>query len=163
MPLSYLLRLEHSRLPMHVTDAQDVRRVSVLKATGLVEAEIDPAFDRGGSYRLAQAALVFQITDEGYAEIASMRSGGRGGAPVPPASAKPKALAPFDYLRSIENSPFPLRVESAEEIHCVETLKKAGLVDATVSPVFTRKQSSEPQGLAVVKRITPLGRVQLGR
>lgn len=39
---------------MHVTDAQDVRRVSVLKATGLIEAAIDPAFDTGlGSYRLA--------------------------------------------------------------------------------------------------------------
>jgi hypothetical protein len=73
VPLTYLLHLEHVRLPLHVTDAQDVRRVSVLKATGLVEAEIDPAFDPGGNYRLAQAALVVCITDDGHAEIESLR------------------------------------------------------------------------------------------
>ena len=120
MPLRYLLHLEHANLPMHVTDAQDVRRVSVLKATGLIEAAIDPAFDTDhGSYRLAQAALVVCITEEGHAEIEKLR-GHRGG--TDPASRRKKAktrLEPLDYLRAIERSAFPLRVEDPQEISCV--------------------------------------------
>lgn len=169
VPLTYLLQLEHARLPLHVTDAQDVRRVSVLKATGLVEAEIDPAFDPGGNYRIAQAALVVCITEDGHAEIASLRSRKRAGkgsrvsskqAPPPPKPKGPDALA---YLYSIEKVSFPLRVENHDEINCIEALKQAGFVDATISPAFTWKDSTEPRELAIVRRITPLGRAQLKR
>jgi hypothetical protein len=170
VPLTYLLHLEHARLPLHVTDAQDVRRVSVLKATGLVEAEIDPAFDPGGNYRLAQAALVVCITDDGHAEIASMRSRKRGAkisrasAPQPPQPpARPKGPDALAYLHRIAGASFPLRVDNHDEINCIETLKQAGFVDAAISPAFTWKDSSEPQELAIVRRITPLGRAQLKR
>ncbi|MFS2165552.1 hypothetical protein [Variovorax sp. Varisp62] len=160
MPLSYLLQLEHARLPMHVTDAQDVRRVSVLKATGLIEASIDPAFDTGGSYRLAQAALVVCITDEGHAEIGNLR--GRGKAAAAPRSAR-TGLEPLDYLRTIERSTFPLRVQDPQEIDCIEALKQAGFIDAAISPALAWKSGSEPQELAVIRRITPFGRAQLAR
>ncbi|MFS2206337.1 hypothetical protein ACCD11_17425 [Variovorax sp. Varisp36] len=160
MPLSYLLQLEHARLPMHVTDAQDVRRVSVLKATGLIEASIDPAFDTGGSYRLAQAALVVCITDEGHAEIGNLRGRGRVGAAPKIARAGPE---PLDYLRAIERSTFPLRVQDPQQINCIEALKQAGFVDAAISPALAWKSSSEPQELAVIRRITPFGRAQLAR
>jgi len=168
VPLTYLLHLEHARLPLHVTDAQDVRRVSVLKATGLVEAEIDPAFDPGGNYRLAQAALVVCITEDGHAEIASMRSRKRAGketraAPKQSPPPKPKGPDALAYLRSIEGASFPLRVENHDEINCIEALKQAGFVDATISPALTWKDSTEPRELAIVRRITPLGRAQLKR
>ncbi|WP_432732015.1 hypothetical protein [Variovorax sp. W6] len=148
---------------MHVTDAQDVRRVSVLKATGLIEAAIDPAFDTGlGSYRLAQAALVVCITEEGHAEIDKLR-GGRGS--VGAASGKAKTgLEPLDYLRTIERSAFPLRVEDPQEIGCVGVLKQAGFVDAAISPELAWKDTDgSPQELAVIRRITPFGRAQLAR
>jgi hypothetical protein len=164
VPLSYLLHLEHARLPMHVTDAPDVRRVSVLKATGLIEASIDPAYDTGhGSYRLAQAALVVCITEEGHAEIDRLR--GRDGIDASSRKAsKAKNLEPLDYLRAIERSAFPLRVEDRQEIGCIEALKQAGFVDAVISPALAWKDAGgEPQELAVIKRITPFGRAQLAR
>lgn len=146
---------------MHVTDAQDVRRVSVLKATGLIEASIDPACDTGGSYRLAQAALVVCITDEGHAEIGNLRGRGKAGAAAPKiARAGPE---PLDYLRTIERSTFPLRVQDPQEIDCIEALKQAGFVDAAISPALAWKSGSEPQELAVIRRITPFGRAQLAR
>ena len=145
---------------MHVTDAQDVRRVSVLKATGLIEASIDPAFDTGGSYRLAQAALVVCITDEGHAEIGNLRGRGRVGAAPKIARAGPE---PLDYLRAIERSTFPLRVQDPQQINCIEALKQAGFVDAAISPALAWKSSSEPQELTVIRRITPFGRAQLAR
>jgi hypothetical protein len=163
VPLSYLLHLENARLPMHVTDARDVRRVSVLKATGLIEAAIDPAYDTAqGSYRLAQAALVVCITDEGHAEIERLR--GREGSGATPKKASKSKLEPLDYLRAIERSAFPLRVEDRQEIGCVEALKQAGFVDAVISPALAWKDAGgEPQELAVIKRITPFGRAQLAR
>jgi hypothetical protein len=143
---------------MHVTDAQDVRRVSVLKATGLIEAAIDPAFDPGGNYRLAQAALIICITDDGHAEIEKMRAG-RSEAPRQPADMK--GIEPLDYLRRIKDASFPLRVEDHEEINCIEALKLAGFVDAAISAALMWKGSDHPQELAIVKRITPLGRARL--
>jgi hypothetical protein len=145
---------------MHVTDAHDVRRVSVLKATSLIEASIDPAFDPGGNYRLAQAALVVCITDEGHAEIARMRGRGDEG---PPKVAKKKSLEPMAYLNRIEHASFPMRVEEPEEINCIEALKQAGFVDASISPALNWKDSSTPRELAVVRRITPFGRAALVR
>ncbi|RQO53754.1 hypothetical protein DBV14_13295 [Variovorax sp. KBW07] len=148
---------------MHVTDAHDVRRVSVLKATSLIEASIDPAFDPGGNYRLAQAALVVCITDEGYAEIARMRGHGDETPSKPPKPAKKKSLEPMAYLHRIEHSPFPLRVEEPEEINCIEALKQAGFVDASISPALNWKDGSAPRELAIVRRITPFGRAALVR
>ncbi|WP_409173123.1 hypothetical protein [Variovorax sp. H27-G14] len=153
--------MEHVRLPMHVTDAQDVRRVSVLKATGLIEATIDPAFDPGGNYRLAQAALIVCITDEGHGEIQKLRGGSVADTH---AQAQPtQGLDPLDYLRGIKGATFPLRVEDHEEINCVEALKQAGYVDASISAALIWKGSGTPQELAIVRRITPLGRAQLVR
>ncbi|WP_256329278.1 hypothetical protein [Variovorax sp. YR634] len=139
-----------------------MRRVSVLKATGLIEAAIDPAFDTGGSYRLAQAALVVCITDEGHAEIDNLRGRNASNTDAPPKPAR-TGIEPMHYLRMIERSTFPLRVDDAQEINCIEALKQAGFVDAAISPVLAWKDSREPQELAVIRRITPFGRAQLAR
>lgn len=147
---------------MHVTDAQDVRRVSVLKATGLIEAAIDPAFDPGGNYRLAQAAMIVCITDEGHSEIERIRTRCTEDHEQEQAVRK-RGPDPLEYLRGIRNASFPLRVEDHEEINCVEALKQAGYVDASISAALIWKGSGTPQELAIVRRITPLGRAQLGR
>ena len=39
MPLFLLLRLHRVQLPVRVTDPEEVRQVSLLVATGLIEAE----------------------------------------------------------------------------------------------------------------------------
>jgi hypothetical protein len=40
MPYLFLMRLLHLQLPVRITDPEDIRAVSVLVATGLIEAEI---------------------------------------------------------------------------------------------------------------------------
>lgn len=40
MPLLFLMRLQQVQLPVRVADPEEVRYVSVLLATGLIEAEI---------------------------------------------------------------------------------------------------------------------------
>ena len=72
MPLFYLLSLQHVALPKVVTRSEDVQHVSVLKATGLIEAEIAPALDLAGKYNVARTAVVTRITEDGHAEINRM-------------------------------------------------------------------------------------------
>lgn len=68
---------------------------------------------------------------------------------------------PMDYLRRIEAATFPLRVEDSTDINNVAVLKAAGLVEAELEDA----PSSDPASreVAVVQRITPLGRVTLER
>jgi hypothetical protein len=70
LPLDYLLRLSQCTLPAIVDQAEEVRSISILKATGMVKAEIAPAQTDGGAYTRALVAIVMCITGEGYAEIA---------------------------------------------------------------------------------------------
>ncbi|WGT65611.1 hypothetical protein [Variovorax paradoxus] len=74
MPLSlfYLLHLQSVALPKVVTRPEDVQYASVLKATGLIEADIAPASDAGGKYHVARTATITRITEEGLAEISKM-------------------------------------------------------------------------------------------
>jgi len=69
MPLFFLLSLLNVQLPKAVTRPEEVLHVSVLKATGLIEAEIAPAMDAAGKYNVARTAVVTCITEEGMAEI----------------------------------------------------------------------------------------------
>lgn len=69
MPLLYLLYLQTAALPKVVTRPEDVQYVSVLTATGLIEADIAPASDPGGKYHVARTATVTRITEDGLEEI----------------------------------------------------------------------------------------------
>jgi hypothetical protein len=71
MPLLFLMRLLHAQLPVQVVEPEEIRKVSVLMATGLIEAEIE-ALQPAGLYAKASFATVEGITDEGLAEIAKM-------------------------------------------------------------------------------------------
>jgi len=74
MPLSFLMSLQYVSLPKKVVTPEDVRHVSILKATGLIEAEIAPALDDSGKYKNAHGAIVLRITEDGAAEIQRMRT-----------------------------------------------------------------------------------------
>jgi hypothetical protein len=69
MPLFLLLRLHRVQLPVRVTDPEEVRQVSMLLATGLVEAEF-AAIKSRARQAVWQVATVTRITEEGFAEIA---------------------------------------------------------------------------------------------
>ncbi|MDR6890909.1 MULTISPECIES: hypothetical protein [Variovorax] len=72
MPYLFLMRLMHLQLPARITDPEDLQAVSVLLATGLIEAEIQTSRPTG-RYAASRAATVFRITEAGYAELRSMR------------------------------------------------------------------------------------------
>ncbi|TWD85844.1 hypothetical protein FB547_105356 [Variovorax beijingensis] len=71
MPLLFLMRLQHVQLPVRVADPEEIRCVSVLLATGLIEAEIR-ALRSSARYAASQVATVICITEDGLAEIAKM-------------------------------------------------------------------------------------------
>ncbi|MDQ0569932.1 hypothetical protein QFZ42_001766 [Variovorax paradoxus] len=71
MPLLFLMRLLHTPLPVRVVLPEEVRAVSVLVATGLIEAEI-AALKSTSPYAASSMATVQRITDEGLSEIARM-------------------------------------------------------------------------------------------
>ncbi|MET3443503.1 ribosomal protein L40E [Variovorax paradoxus] len=72
MHLLFLLRLQHVELPTEVVRPEEIKHVSVLKATGLIEAEIAPAIDPSGKFNVARTAIVTAITDDGITEIAKL-------------------------------------------------------------------------------------------
>jgi hypothetical protein len=71
MPLSFLMRLLHTQLPVQVVEPEEIRDVSVLIATGLIEAKIT-LFEPASPYTRASMATVTGITEEGFAEIAKL-------------------------------------------------------------------------------------------
>jgi hypothetical protein len=73
MPILLLLRLQRVHLPVRVTDPKEVRQVSMLVATGLVEAEFETIRTRA-RYAVWHVATVTRITQEGMAEIAAASS-----------------------------------------------------------------------------------------
>ena len=68
MPLYFLMRLQHLPLPLRVETRKEIKLVSVLKATGLIEAEIHP-LESTESYAPSQVATVICITEQGMAEL----------------------------------------------------------------------------------------------
>lgn len=73
MPLLFLMRLALVDLPLKVFRPEEIMHVSVLKATGLIEAEFTPPLRSNGKYVPTQTAIVICITDEGMAELERMR------------------------------------------------------------------------------------------
>lgn len=67
---------------------------------------------------------------------------------------------PMDFLRRIEDASFPLAMRSESEIQCAAVLAAAELVEVVLPP-----SGSEGAGkrIAVILRITPLGRAELNR
>ncbi|MGJ7499446.1 hypothetical protein ACSFBF_03715 [Variovorax sp. ZT5P49] len=153
MPLTLLLRLLHEKFPVTLTADPDIRNASVLLATGLIEAEFH--FDHFG-YQQYESAVVFAITDEGHAEIASLQTGH-----VAAAEGQKWPVMPLDYLRKIGNSVFPLRVDDPTEINSVAVLNAAGMVEATLPPACRARQTHQKFKQAVVLRVTPLGQTAL--
>lgn len=85
LPLWFLLQMEHECFPLKIADPVEIRYVSVLTATGLVQAEIE-ALEATKRYAVSRRAIVFGITNEGRAEIARIW-----GTPAPTATSMLRA------------------------------------------------------------------------
>ena len=73
MPLLFLMKLQHVRLPIRITYPEEMRHVTVLLATGLIEATIVAVQGASAKYNTSPlVATVHRITNEGYKEIAGM-------------------------------------------------------------------------------------------
>jgi hypothetical protein len=70
MPLLFLMRLQHVQLPIRVASPEEIRNVSVLQATGLIEADI--GWLGATQCTAIRVATVVRITEAGLAEIAKM-------------------------------------------------------------------------------------------
>jgi hypothetical protein len=80
IPLSFLIRLQHEELPVLVAEPEEIRHVSVLSATGLIDANI-PAFRPTARYTSPRLVTVVRITEEGRAWLTEL-----GEAPKPVAT-----------------------------------------------------------------------------
>jgi hypothetical protein len=67
MPMDFLREIEKAEFPLPVEDFTDVNNVAVLKAAGLIEAEMIEAVDGDPD---TTCAVVVRITPEGYAALA---------------------------------------------------------------------------------------------
>jgi hypothetical protein len=69
MPIEYLLEIEHAPFPLRVKQPDAIRSIAVLKAVGLVEADIYPPLDLRARFGDYQLAVVSGITPQGRAEL----------------------------------------------------------------------------------------------
>lgn len=67
MPMDFLRRIEDAEFPLAVEDFKDVNNAAVLKAAGLIEAELVEAVDGDPD---TCCALIKRITPEGRAALA---------------------------------------------------------------------------------------------
>lgn len=70
MPMDFLRRIEKAQFPLTVEDVTDVNNAAVLRAAGLIEAEIVEAVDGDPD---TCCAIVKGITSEGRAALAGSR------------------------------------------------------------------------------------------
>lgn len=69
MPIEYLLEIENAPLPFRVNEPGAIKFIAVLKAVGLVEAEIYPPLDLRARFGDYQSAVVSAITLQGREEL----------------------------------------------------------------------------------------------
>ncbi|MDM0010600.1 hypothetical protein QTI51_37750 [Variovorax sp. J22G73] len=67
MPMDFLRRIERAEFPLTVERFADVNNVAVLRAAGLVEAELVEAVEGDPD---TTCAIVLRITPEGHAALA---------------------------------------------------------------------------------------------
>lgn len=157
-PISYLIWLQNKRLPVSASTTPEIRHVSVLKAAGLVEASIVGPADSRGRYWPAVEAVVLRITDHGLDVIREHLMPRCSTSAVPVDEGKVAVM----YLRSIEDGPFPVRVEDSNAVRHLVLLKAAGYVEANFSE--THRLADDDRGRsahATILCITPLGRGEL--
>ncbi|MFM9926911.1 hypothetical protein VLK31_28270 [Variovorax sp. H27-G14] len=70
MPLKFLRDIALRSFPVYVTDREVMKRVAVLKATGLIEADISPPLLMSDRFSPHEVAVISHITIAGHVELA---------------------------------------------------------------------------------------------
>ena len=78
MAMELLKRLAASRLPVTVQSDEDIDRVMILRAAGLVVTMTPEPSLRPGSSKLGEAIRVLAITRKGHEELARIADPGEG-------------------------------------------------------------------------------------
>lgn len=141
MPLDFLNEVARGALPVAVTCPKQLRHVTRLKATGLIEATLAITHSR---QRATTAAFVHRLTEEGRREI--------GGSTVRPPKNDDVGLT---FLRFLEFVDFPVFVTQASECNLVADLVKDGLIYGAVDEGLGGSRE------AVVRGLTSAGRAKL--
>ena len=88
MPMELLSRLCKATMPCHISDEDDIEKLSALSAAQLVEAEIPPMLEDAGLRWFSGAAVVYRVSEDGFAAVSGRRTGrpafargGRSGGP----------------------------------------------------------------------------------
>lgn len=76
--MELLSRLCKATMPCHLSDEDEIEKLSVLRAAQLVEAEIPPMLEDGGLRWFSGPAVVHRVSHHGFAAV-SGREPGRGG------------------------------------------------------------------------------------
>jgi hypothetical protein len=69
MPIEYLLEIENAPFPFRVDKPEAIKYIAVLKAVGLVEADIYPPLDLRARFGEYKVAVVSGITAQGREEL----------------------------------------------------------------------------------------------
>lgn len=65
MPFQMLRALARSELPQVFDDQEDIEKLTLLCAAGLIEASIPPGFVKGARWNYTGPAVVQRLTDRG--------------------------------------------------------------------------------------------------
>ncbi len=74
MPFRLLERLFAAQLPLSVDDEEDIDKLFVLSATGMLEAEIPKLRRASGPNRYDGTAVVLRVTQQGMAAVSKRAS-----------------------------------------------------------------------------------------
>lgn len=75
MPMDYLRTIEHAQFPLRVESTDDINNIAVLKAAGLVDAEINGVPGDSTVTGEGEFAVVHGITPLGRKALADLRGG----------------------------------------------------------------------------------------
>ena len=75
MPMELLARLCEAAMPCQLVDADDIEKLVVLRAAGLVEADIPPMLEEGGRRWFGGSARVHRVRAAG---VTAVRGPGQG-------------------------------------------------------------------------------------
>jgi hypothetical protein len=73
--MELLSRLCNATMPCHLSDEDEIGKLSVLRAAQLVEAEISPMLEDGGIRWFSGPAVVHRVSHHGFAAVSGREAG----------------------------------------------------------------------------------------
>lgn len=158
MHLDYLIKLDHTPLPVTITSPTDLEHVVMLKATGLIDATLMPSLSATRTFHRIDAALVHAVTESGRAEV----DAAVGHRLRPMGERLNRNSSVLQYLRLFEHADLPVLLTEERDTHGALALLKAGLIDAVQKEVRANELTVARPTVQVL-RVTAVGLDYLAR